>query len=112
MPSSPDEFIRAVRQYLNEGYEVQITELDLSIKNAVYNGEKAQADYYSSLFKQLLEIKSSGGNLTGITFWGMADNVSWLKEYSPLLFTKIREPKKGYYQVLQTYLDEGYTVNN
>ena len=57
-----------------------------------------------------MKIKSNGGNISGVTFWGMADDVSWLSEHSPLLFTRIREPKKGYYQLLQTYLDEGYTV--
>jgi endo-1,4-beta-xylanase len=107
---SVDECIRAVNLYLNEGYEVQITEMDLTVKNQSGNGEELQAKYYCKLLTELLKIKSNGGNITGITFWGMGDSASWLKEHSPLLFERAGEPKDSYYQVLQAYLDAGYTM--
>ena len=81
-----DEYIRAVNLYLKEGYEVQITELDITVKNPTGNGEELQAKYYCNLLTELLRIKSSGGKITGVTFWGMGDSASWLKEHSPLLF--------------------------
>ena len=84
--------------------------MDLTVKNPSGNGEELQAKYYCKLLTELLKIKSNGGNITGITFWGMGDSASWLKEHSPLLFERAGEPKDSYYQVLQAYLDAGYTV--
>ncbi len=105
--SSPTEikFATTVKEFLSEGFEVQITELDIG-----NNGEGTQAMYAYDLMKRLLKIKSEGGAITGITWWGVADNVSWRPGENALMFTNIDTPKKTYFQVLKAYTDAGFTV--
>lgn len=100
------QFKATLQTFLDEGYEVQVTEMDVG-----NSGEAAQALYLYELMKYILEIKKAGGNITGITYWGLADNSSWRKDDSPLLFSTLTKPKKSYYQVLQAYVDAGFKVN-
>ena len=58
----------------------------------------------------ILEAKKAGGNITGITYWGLADNVSWRESQSPLLFYLPSRPKPSYYQALQAYADAGFPI--
>jgi len=92
----------AVEDFLEAGYEVHITELDVGAKIAMY-----QDTYYYDLMKALLELKVAGGNIHGITYWGLADMYSWKKENKPLLFTTLTTPKSCYYKVLEAYVDMG-----
>jgi hypothetical protein len=83
----------------------QITELDIG-----NNGEGTQAMYVYDLMKRLLNLKKEGAAITGITYWGLGDNVSWRPGENALLFTTIDKPKKGYFEVLRAYTDAGFTV--
>jgi len=105
--SSPTEikFITTVKEFLEEGFEVQITELDIG-----NNGEGTQAMYAYDLMKRLLKLKAEGADITGITWWGVGDNVSWRPGENALMFTNIDTPKKTYFQVLKAYTDAGFTV--
>ncbi|MDR0197469.1 MAG: endo-1,4-beta-xylanase [Oscillospiraceae bacterium] len=84
--------------FAKEGYEIQITELDVTLNGAYYSGpKKSEADfakYYGDLFKMLVEKKKGGANITGVTFWGIHDGVSWRGTYKPLLFSAPDKPKK------------------
>ena len=91
--------------FLSEGFEVQITELDIG-----NNGEGTQAMYAYDLMKRLLKLKVEGADITGITWWGVGDNVSWRPGENALMFTNIDTPKKTYFQVLKAYTDAGFTV--
>ena len=55
----------------------------------------------------VIKIKTAGGKITGVTFWGISDDVSWVKENNPLLFSRFNTPKSSYYKVLQAYTDAG-----
>lgn len=99
------KFITTVKEFLAEGYEVQITELDIG-----NSGEGTQAMYVYDLMKRLLKIKKEGGAITGITYWGLADTNSWRPGENALLFSTIDEPKRGYFEVLRAYTDAGFTV--
>ncbi len=99
------KFITTVKEFLEEGYEVQITELDIG-----NNGEGTQAMYVYDLMKRLLNLKKEGAAITGITYWGLGDNVSWRPGENALLFSTIDKPKKGYFEVLRAYTDAGFTV--
>jgi len=103
-PSDPPviKYKMAVEDFLEAGYEVHITELDVGAKIAMY-----QDTYYYDLMKALLELKVAGGNIHGITYWGLADMYSWKKENKPLLFTTLTTPKSCYYKVLEAYVDMG-----
>ncbi len=103
-PSNPPviKYKLAVEDFLEAGYEVHITELDVQTKIAMY-----QDSYYYDLMKALLELKLAGGNIHGITVWGLADMYSWKKENKPLLYTTLTTPKNAYYKVLEAYVDMG-----
>ena len=60
-----------------------------------------KAKYYSDLMKMFNAKKKSGANITGLTFWGLSDKVSWIKNGYPLLFSDINKPKKAYYSVIE-----------
>ncbi|MDR0222413.1 MAG: endo-1,4-beta-xylanase [Oscillospiraceae bacterium] len=88
----------AVDAFAKEGYEIQITELDVTLNGQWSSpppeSEADQAKYYGDLFKMLAEKKKGGANITGVTFWGLYDGVSWRGKYEPLLFTGLDKPKK------------------
>lgn len=92
----------ALKAFVNAGFEVQITELDVTNK-----GDSDQASYMYQLMRNILNVKKSGGKITGLTIWGIADDVTWIKNAKPLLFSRLNVPKAAYYQVLQAFADAG-----
>lgn len=98
---------KTIEAFLAAGYGVQLTEAEVSIKKWE-TGVEDQEQYYCEFMKTLLMLAQDGGKITGVTFWGHGDTVSWLKEYTPLMFTHIGRPKDVYYKVLQTYIDPDY----
>ncbi|MCB2361468.1 endo-1,4-beta-xylanase [Clostridium estertheticum] len=52
--------------------------------------------------KAICEVKKAGANITGITWWGLSDNVSW-RTHNPLLFSTLYVPKASYYRTLDAY---------
>lgn len=102
------------------GLEVQITELDLSIYPFYHNQERdslpvevieftedietQQAEKYGEIFKVLRE---KADKITNVTFWGVADDKTWLSHYfvegridHPLLFDINYEPKKAFEEIM------------
>ena len=101
---SVDYYTQALKSFVNAGFEVQITELDTSSKSSL-----DQANYVYQLMKNVNSIKKSGGNISGITLWGISDDVSWISasEY-PLLFSSLNVPKESYYKFIQAYNESGF----
>lgn len=97
-------YTQAVQSFVNAGFEVQITELDATNK-----GDQDLANYLYSLMKNVISIKKAGGKITGLTIWGLADDVTWIKGQKPLLFSTIGNPKTAYWSALQAYKDSGVT---
>lgn len=95
---SVDYYTTALKSFVNAGFEVQITELDV-----VNSSDNDQATYLYQLMKNILTIKKSGGKITGITYWGLSDDVTWIKGERPLLFSSLGVPKAAYYKVLDAY---------
>lgn len=102
---SVDYYIAALQAFLNAGFEVQITELDVVNKN-----DTDQANYMYDLMSRILAIKKNGGNITGITFWGISDNVTWITGETPLLFSTLGVAKAAYNSVMKAYEDAGYGI--
>ncbi len=102
-PRDRSVFAEAVRKFLDAGLAVHITELDITINNPTETSEKSQQDFYVRVFRDLLELRKNGGDISSITLWGMADNVSWRGQYSPLLFENRSTPKRVYYEVLRAF---------
>lgn len=100
-------YTAALQAFVNAGFEVQITELDVTNKS-----DADQAGYLYDLLKNVLRIKKAGGKITGLTWWGISDQVTWIKGERPLLFSYLNVPKSSYYNVIQAYKDAGFTGGN
>jgi len=108
----------AIELYESLGLEIHVTELDMSIYigGTMYEEEDfytiesfteemqlQQAERYRSFFDLFRRHRDS---LTSVTFWGLADDDTWLSEFSsgrtdfPLLFDTDRLPKKAFDAVI------------
>jgi len=100
---SVDYYINALQSFVNAGFEVQITELDCANTSST-----DLANYMYDLMTKVLKIKAAGGNITGITYWGISDQHSWVGENDPLLFSSPGNPKYAYYRVLDAYAESDF----
>jgi Beta-xylosidase len=103
------------------GLEIHITELDLTVYTNYHGeGEKnqvkwnrnfdrktelEQAQFYKDFFDCL---RANKGKVTSVTFWGLADNYTWLHNFPvrgrgdyPLLFNHKMEPKQSFWNVVE-----------
>jgi endo-1,4-beta-xylanase len=108
----------AIELYSSLGLEVQVTELDMSlyIPGVTYNPstfyttatftddlKAKQAARYREFFELFRKYSSV---ITGVTFWGIADDNTWLSEFSsgrkdfPLLFDVDHRPKPAFDAVM------------
>lgn len=112
------ELEQAIELYASLGLEVQVTELDLSVyvpgvkytpdqfftaETFTDEVEVRQATRYAEFFAL---FRKHARTVTGVTFWGVADDNTWLSEFSsgrkdfPLLFDMEHEPKKAFHAVM------------
>ena len=98
-PDWQERFSKALQAFLDAGLEVQLTEIGVS-EGAKDIKQYQRTEAYLQLMRDILKIKKAGGNISGITFWEMADMDVQAKPY---LFDKPGRPKEVYYRVLQTY---------
>lgn len=105
---SINRYMTTLKAFSALGLEVQITELDVSLgtwENILSPTEenlKVQGQYYYELVNRIIEENAAGTtNVSGITFWGFTDNLSWRSERSPLLFDSNLKPKYAYYGAMQ-----------
>ncbi|MBR6536683.1 MAG: endo-1,4-beta-xylanase [Lachnospiraceae bacterium] len=96
------KFTTAMKKFLDAGHEVHITELDVGNSNDIY-----QAKYCYDLMKKILELKTEGAAINGITWWGLADTNSWRPGEKALMFKTLKTPKLSYYRVMEAYVDVG-----
>lgn len=110
----------AVRKYSLNVEEVQFTEFDIqSSKN--YDGSDKETERikegrrYKEIFNRIYSLDQEEGiNITGITFWGAHDGVSWLRDFSavgggadgrrpqmPLPFDEECSAKPSYWGIIQ-----------
>jgi endo-1,4-beta-xylanase len=103
---------QALQAYSALGLEVQITELDISVylnpseRFTVPPEERLQlqARCYQDLFALFRKYQKI---ISGVTFWGVADDQTWLDNYPvrgrkdwPLLFDTQHQPKKAFSAML------------
>jgi endo-1,4-beta-xylanase len=108
----------AIKLYSSLGVAVQVTELDMSlyIPGVTYTSDQyyttatftdalknQQADRYFQFFQLFRNYKNV---ITGVTFWGVADDATWLSMFSsgrkdfPLLFDVNHNPKPAFWAVV------------
>ena len=108
---SVDGYLDTVTKFLQAGFEVQITELDIGINpDDSSQTYEVQAEYVTKLMTGLINIQKNIGGITGITWWGMYDEISWRGGNSsegnshPLLFDKnMYDPKPAYYAFINAF---------
>ena len=114
------ELRTTIERFGSLGLKVQVTEMDVSVypwekdhrfkrpdESDVYMPEMQakQAAQYAMFFKV---FRDEAKYLTGVTFWNISDQYSWLDTYSvagrknyPLLFDQNFKPKPAYYEVVK-----------
>lgn len=111
---SVDTFGATIDAFQKAGLEIQITELDVTINcpRGNYDADLQrtdtdQADYLFRLMQTIAAKKRAGANITGVTFWGLYDTISWRAKYSPLLFSSgLDAPKESFYRVIEAAENE------
>ncbi|MDQ1003297.1 endo-1,4-beta-xylanase [Neobacillus niacini] len=112
---SLEDIRAAIERYASLGLKLHLTELDVS----VFNHEdkrtdlteptpemlELQAERYYQVFHLLREYRDS---ITSVTFWGAADDYSWLSDFPvkarknwPFLFDENHQPKDSFWKVVQ-----------
>ncbi len=104
-----------IEKYASLGLKLHITELDISmfshedkrteLKAPTDEMLSVQAERYRKVFALLKEYRE---NITSVTFWGAADDYTWLDNFPvkgrknwPFLFDQNHEPKQSYYELLK-----------
>ena len=114
---SINDFEVSIKAYGEVIGNVQITEWDLRATEGYDGSDEAkeeeyekQRKIYNLMYYTLCSSQNSGINITGITFWGTIDTLSWLQFRSnvgggsktqqkqcPLLFDGNYEPKPAFW---------------
>ena len=96
-------YFRALDTFIAKGYEIQITELDVTLNYlGNQNTEEERLVYWQDLMEGIVKRQKESHAITSFTIWGMYDDISWRSAQTPLLFShSYYEPKDAYYIVLE-----------
>lgn len=90
----------AIDKFKEAGFEIQMTEMDVTDSSKVEETQTRQIKYWYNLMLLLMIQKDSGAKITGIVWWGLADDSSWRREKVPLLFSTNWQAKQHYFNVI------------
>ena len=103
-----DDYFATVEKLGSTGLKVNLTELDVCLgkwqvpKYATDPNLKVQGQFYYNLINGLLQRVEEGKvKMDSLTFWGFTDELSWRKEYNPLLLNRKFKPKYAFFAALQ-----------
>ena len=108
-----DEIRAAIEKYASLGLQLQLTELDVSmfafddkrvdLKEPTAEMLELQASRYEEMFSLLREYREV---ITSVTFWGAADDYTWLDNFPvrgrknwPFLFDGNHQPKPAFHRI-------------
>lgn len=110
-----EQYFETVDKLSETGLKLQLTELDVCLGKyqsplfATDENLRTQGRFYYELISGLFERVDAGSvKMDALTFWGFSDNLSWRKQYSPLLFNASLQPKYAYYGAMQIRESAGY----
>lgn len=113
---SPAEYEACIRHFIEKGLDVQITELDITGSWKGGNNfdrpkTEVQAKTYAAYFNIYQKLRKTEGKhgVTGITFWGINDEISWRAMATPLIFSNYKT-KDAFWAVLNAC--EGAVISN
>lgn len=91
----------AIDKFKAAGFEIQLTEMDLTDKVQSETSQANQIAKWYNLMMLLMTEKDSGAKITGIIWWGPSDDYSWRSDGVPLLYSKYWQAKEHYFQVIE-----------
>ncbi len=111
---SIEEIRVAIDRYASLGLQLQITELDVSMfknddkRTDLKTPSEEMVELQQIRYEQIFDLfRSYKDVITGITFWGAADDYTWLDYFPgkerrtwPLLFNDQHEPKPGFWAIV------------
>lgn len=89
----------ALDKFRAAGMEIQVTEWDAT--NYAGFTEEEFATYWGEIMQALLDTKDAGGNISGVTIWGLYDATSWRADGNPLPFTGLFNKKLAFDKLIQ-----------
>ncbi|MCC3372025.1 endo-1,4-beta-xylanase [Cohnella sp. REN36] len=109
-----DDIRQAIERYASLGLKLHVTELDVSVfrhedrrtdlKRPEAGMLERQAERYGQMFRL---FKEYDGHVDSVTFWGAADDYTWLDHFPvrgrknwPFLFDAAHQPKPSYWNVI------------
>ena len=111
---TPENMEAAIQLYASLGLEVHVTEMDLSvyIPGMMYTPDQfytvatftqAVAEEQAARYRAFFDMfRRQADAITSVTFWGVADDNTWLSEFSsgrqdfPLLFDRMHQRKPAF----------------
>ncbi|MCC3378196.1 endo-1,4-beta-xylanase [Paenibacillus farraposensis] len=101
---SIEEMRAVIDQYAELGLEYQVTELDITTQGHKDENTLTKQGYrYKALFEMFKE-EAAKGKLTGVTFWGLADDHNYqntlIPDSTPLLFDEKLQAKPAYWGIV------------
>ncbi len=104
-----DNIKNAINLFTQNGYEVQITELDFANKDNSEAGNATLATAYSKFMSIILQrIDQDNAAITNFTMWNITDLDTWLNTfynngstYYPSVFDENYMPKPAYYALIE-----------
>ncbi|CAM3748215.1 endo-1,4-beta-xylanase [Marinicrinis lubricantis] len=110
-----EQIREAMERYASLGLKLQLTELDVSVFDhhdrrtdllaPTEEMLELQAERYGQFFKLFKEYRNV---ITGVTFWGAADDYTWLNDFPvrgrknwPFLFDESHQPKRAFWEVVR-----------
>ena len=102
----------AFNKYKSLGLELQVTEFDVSVYTSNSDPECTYTDAIAqqqtiAFGRYFLAFRNFKDCVTGVTFWGLADDYTWLDNFPvpgrknyPLLFDENLDPKPAYFEVI------------
>ena len=88
----------AIKDYVETGLDVQITELDVTIpENSGDQYFEHQAEYYNGIMDAIEKYKD---NISAVVFWGVTDDASWRASQFPLIFDSEYKAKPAFYSII------------
>ncbi|MGO4528724.1 endo-1,4-beta-xylanase [Paenibacillus sp. 2TAF8] len=111
---SIEEIREAIERYASLGVQLHVTELDVSVfqhddkrtdlTEPTSEMMEFQEKRYEEIFQLFREYQS---NITSVTFWGAADNYTWLDNFPvrgrknwPFVFDTQLKPKDSFWRIL------------
>ncbi len=112
----PEYLEESIKKFASLGLQVQITEFDISIyldDNEKFNSPlEVPSERFikqKEIYKKAFEvIRRNKQYITGVTFWGIADDATWLDKFPvkgrkdfPLLFDINHNPKQVFWEIVK-----------